>query len=171
MPTIIPIMNHTPTWGEACFIADNATLIGDVVMGHHCSIWFQAVVRGDVHSIRIGNFTNIQDGAILHATYQQASLDIGDYVSIGHRAIIHGCSIHNEVLIGMGAIVMDKAVVEKHCIIAAGAVVTEGMHCQSGGIYAGVPARRIKDVSAELIKNQILRIGNNYIMYASWYSK
>jgi carbonic anhydrase/acetyltransferase-like protein (isoleucine patch superfamily) len=169
MPTIIALNNTKPSWGKDCFIADNATLIGDIEMGDYCSVWFQAVVRGDVNSIRIGSYTNIQDGAVLHATYQQAALTIGNRVSIGHRAIVHGCTLHDNVLIGMGAIVMDHAVVESNCIIAAGAVVTEHTKCLSGGIYVGVPAKRIKEITPELAKGQIDRICDNYLLYSSWY--
>jgi carbonic anhydrase/acetyltransferase-like protein (isoleucine patch superfamily) len=159
----------TPKWGNNCYFAENATIIGDVVMGNDCSVWFQAVVRGDVNFIRIGNKVNIQDGAILHATYQKCGTTIGNNVSIGHRAIVHGCTIHDNVLIGMGAIVMDQALVEENCLIAAGAVVLENIICKAGGVYAGVPAKRVKELSPELFSGQIQRIANNYMMYADWF--
>jgi carbonic anhydrase/acetyltransferase-like protein (isoleucine patch superfamily) len=139
------------------------------VMGDDCSVWFQAVVRGDVNFIRMGNKVNIQDGAILHATYLKCGTTLGNNVSVGHRAIVHGCTIHDNVLVGMGAIVMDQAVVESNVLIGAGAVVTEKMHLESGWIYAGVPAKKVKPLSIEAFKDSIERIANNYIMYASWF--
>jgi carbonic anhydrase/acetyltransferase-like protein (isoleucine patch superfamily) len=160
---------HTPSYGENCFFADNATLIGDVVMGDSCSVWFQAVVRGDVHRIRIGNRVNIQDGAVIHATYKTAPTTIGNNVSIGHNAIVHGCTIHDNVLVGMGAIIMDDAVVESNCIIAAGAVVTKNTTVPSGTVFGGMPAKKIKDTSPELISGEIARIAKNYSLYASWF--
>ena len=162
-------MDHTPSYGENCFFADNATLIGDVVMGDSCSVWFQAVVRGDVHRIRIGNHVNIQDGAVIHATYKTAPTTIGNNVSIGHNAIVHGCTIHDNVLVGMGAIIMDDAVVESNCIIAAGAVVTKNTTVPSGTVFGGMPAKKIKDTSPELISGEIARIAKNYSLYASWF--
>ncbi len=168
---IVPCRDFTPCFGNNCFLAENATLIGDVVMGDDCSVWFQAVVRGDVNFIRIGNKVNIQDGAILHGTFQKCGTTIGDNVSIGHRALVHGCTLHNNVLIGMGAIVMDQSVVEEHCLIAAGAVVLENTVCRSGGVYAGVPAKRVKELTPELFEGQILRISNNYVHYASWFQQ
>ena len=164
------ILNHTPSYGENCFFADNATLIGDVVMGNSCSVWFQAVVRGDVHRIRIGNNVNIQDGAVIHATYKTAPTTIGNNVSIGHNAIVHGCTIHDNVLVGMGAIIMDDAVVESNSIIAAGAVVTKNTLVPSGSVYGGMPAKKIKDTSPELISGEIARIAKNYSLYASWFN-
>ena len=158
-----------PSYGENCFFADNATLIGDVVMGDSCSVWFQAVVRGDVHRIRIGNHVNIQDGAVIHATYKTAPTTIGNNVSIGHNAIVHGCTIHDNVLVGMGAIIMDDAVVESNCIIAAGAVVTKNTTVPSGTVFGGMPAKKIKDSSPELISGEIARIAKNYSLYASWF--
>ena len=155
--------------GNNCFIAPNATIVGDVVMGDDCSVWFNAVIRGDVNSIRIGNKVNIQDGCIIHCTYQKAKTVIGDNVSIGHNAIVHGCIVHDSVLIGMGAIVMDDAEIGSNSIIAAGAVVLEGTKIESGVIYGGVPARKIKDIPQDLISGQIERIANNYIHYASWF--
>jgi carbonic anhydrase/acetyltransferase-like protein (isoleucine patch superfamily) len=163
------ILYHTPSYGENCFFADNATLIGDVVMGDSCSVWFQAVVRGDVHRIRIGNHVNIQDGAVIHATYRTAPTTIGNNVSIGHNAIVHGCTIHDNVLVGMGAIIMDDAVVESNCIIAAGAVVTKNTTVPSGTVFGGMPAKKIKDSSPELISREIARIAKNYSLYASWF--
>lgn len=147
------ILNHTPSYGENCF-ADNATLIGDVVMGDSCSVWFQAVVRGDVHRIRIGNNVNIQDGAVIHATYKTAPTTIGNNVSIGHNAIVHGCTIHDNVLVGMGAIIMDDAVVESNSIIAAGAVVTKNTLVPSGSVYGGMPAKRLKTLRLNLFQEK-----------------
>lgn len=169
MPLILPVHGILPVFGQNCFIAENATIVGDVIMGDDCSVWFQAVVRGDVNQIRIGNKVNIQDGAILHCTYQKADLHIGNEVSIGHRALVHGCTVKDRVLIGMGAIVMDHAVIEENCLIAAGAVVTENMVCESGFVYAGVPAKKVKALSAELFADQIQRIANNYVMYSTWF--
>lgn len=166
---LVPCRGFTPQWGRDCFFAENATLIGDLVMGDECSVWFQAVVRADVNFIRMGNKVNIQDGAILHGTYQKCGTTIGNNVSIGHRALVHGCTIHDNVLVGMGAIIMDQAVVEEHCLIAAGAVVLEKTVCQSGGVYAGVPAKRVKDITPELFHGEIQRIANNYVFYASWF--
>ncbi len=168
MPTIRSVKGIKPKWGNNCFIAENATLTGDVVLGADCSIWFNAVIRGDVHHIRIGNNVNIQDGVIIHCTYQKAAVDIGDNVSIAHGAIIHGCQIHDNVLIGMGAILMDGVVVESNSVIAAGAVVSKGTHVTSGSVYAGVPARKIKSVDTDLLEGEINRISKNYNMYASW---
>ena len=163
------ILGHTPSYGENCFFADNATLIGDVVMGDSCSVWFQAVVRGDVHRIRIGNRVNIQDGAVIHATYKTAPTTIGNNVSIGHNDIVHGCTIHDNVLVGMVAIIMDDAVVESNCIIAAGAVVTKNTTVPSGTVFGGMPAKNIKDTSPELISGEIARIAKNYSLYARWF--
>lgn len=168
MALILPCRDQTPSFGKGCFLAENATILGEVTMGDECSVWFQAVVRGDVNFIRTGNKVNIQDGAIIHGTYQKCGTTIGNNVSIGHRAIVHGCTLHDNVLIGMGAIVMDNAVVEENCIIGAGALVTENMVCKSGGVYAGVPAKRIKELTPELFQGEIQRIANNYILYASW---
>jgi carbonic anhydrase/acetyltransferase-like protein (isoleucine patch superfamily) len=168
MPLIKSVRGQSPTWGNNAYIAENATIIGDVIMGDDCSVWFQAVIRGDVNSIRIGNKVNIQDGAVIHCTYEKTKTIIGNNVSIGHRALVHGCQIGDNVLVGMGAIVMDNAVVEENVLIAAGAVVLENAHLKSGGVYAGVPAKRVKDLSPELFKDQIERIADNYVMYASW---
>lgn len=169
MALIRTVRGHEPRFGEGCFLAENAVVVGDVVMGDRCSVWFHAVVRGDVNTIRIGDRVNIQDGAVLHCTYERAALTIGDDVSIGHRAIVHGCTLHDNVLIGMGAIVMDQAVVEENCLIAAGAVILENMVCHSGGVYAGVPAHRVKELTPELFKGQIERIANNYVFYSGWF--
>jgi carbonic anhydrase/acetyltransferase-like protein (isoleucine patch superfamily) len=169
MPLILSVKNIWPRFGDNCFIAENSTVVGDVRMGDNCSVWFNAVVRGDVNSITIGNKVNIQDGAVIHCTYQRAATKIGNNVSIGHNAIVHGCTIEDNVLIGMGAIVMDEAVVHSNSIIAAGAVVLEKTVVEPGSIYAGVPAKKVKDVSPELISGEINRIANNYIMYASWF--
>ena len=170
MPVILPVENVFPQFGENCFIAPNATIVGDVVMGRDCSIWFNAVLRGDVNSIRMGDKVNVQDGAVIHCTFQRTKAIIGNNVSIGHNAIVHGCTVEDDVLIGMGAIVMDNAVVKSNTIIAAGAVVLEGTICESGSIYAGVPARKVKDISGELISGEINRIANNYVRYARWFN-
>ncbi|HLT95107.1 MAG TPA: gamma carbonic anhydrase family protein [Membranihabitans sp.] len=169
MALIRTVRGKTPQWGENCFLAENATITGDVIMGQECSIWFQAVIRGDVNSILMGDRVNVQDGAIIHCTYERTKTVIGDEVSIGHQAIVHGCTIHPLVLVGMGSRIMDYAVVETGCIIAAGAVVLEHMVCEAGYIYAGVPARKIKPVSKELLEGEIRRIAHNYVKYASWY--
>ncbi|TYZ06798.1 gamma carbonic anhydrase family protein [Hymenobacter lutimineralis] len=168
MPALIlPVHGVLPQFGPECFLADNATIIGDVVLGQGCTVWFTAVIRGDVNSIRIGDKTNVQDGAIIHCTYQQAATTIGARVSIGHRAIVHGCTVEDDVLIGMGAIVMDHAVVGTGCIIAAGAVVLENTRCEAGYLYAGVPARKIKPVTEEQ-RAGLARTADNYVRYASW---
>jgi len=169
MAIILPVKDINPRWGEKCFIAPNATIVGDVIMGDECSVWFNAVIRGDVNSIRIGNKVNIQDGAILHCTFEKTKTIIGNSVSIGHNAIVHGCTVHDDVLIGMGAIVMDHCEIGSNSIIAAGAVVLEGTIIEPGVIYGGIPAQKIKDVPKELIKGQIERIANNYTHYASWF--
>lgn len=160
-----------PEMGKDCYLAETATIVGDVHMGDQCSLWFNAVVRGDVNAIRMGNKVNVQDNAVIHCTYQKAATTIGDNVSIGHNAIVHGCTIHDNVLIGMGSIVMDDCVVESNSIIAAGAVLTEGTHVPSGTIYAGIPARKIKDITPELTKGEVERIANNYVMYSSWFKE
>ena len=151
------------------FLAPNATIVGDVVMGDDCSIWFNAVVRGDVNFIRMGNKVNVQDGACIHCTFKRFSTTIGNNVSIGHNAIVHGCTVQDNVLIGMGAIVMDGALIKSNTIIAAGAVVLEGTTCEGGSIYAGVPAKKVKDISQEMISGEIDRIANNYVRYADWF--
>ncbi|PWJ44346.1 gamma carbonic anhydrase family protein [Sediminitomix flava] len=170
MPVIRAVKGIEPKWEEDCFIADNATIVGDVVMGKECSVWFNAVVRGDVNSIRIGNKTNIQDGAVIHCTYEKAATTIGNNVSIGHNALVHGCTIEDNVLIGMGAIVMDKAVVQEGCFIAAGAVVLENTICESGYLYAGMPAKKIKPLDDRL-RAVFERTANNYVMYSSWFDE
>jgi carbonic anhydrase/acetyltransferase-like protein (isoleucine patch superfamily) len=166
---ILPVKGILPTFGNDCFIAPNAAIVGDVVMGDNCSVWFNAVLRGDVNMIRMGNKVNVQDGAIIHCTYQKAATIIGNNVSIGHNAIVHGCVIHDNVLIGMGAIVMDNAVVGSNSIIAAGAVVLENTQIEPGSIYAGVPAKKVKNISQEMISGEINRIADNYVMYSGWY--
>lgn len=171
MPVILPVKGVFPVFGADCFIAPNATVVGDVVTGSQCSIWFNAVVRGDVNAIRMGDKVNIQDGAIIHCTYEKTRAIVGNNVSIGHNAIVHGCIVHDNVLIGMGAIVMDNAVIGSNSIIAAGAVVLEGTVVEPGSIYAGVPAKKVKDVSKELIEGEINRIANNYVQYSSWFKE
>ena len=171
MALIKSVRGFKPVFGANCYLAENATIVGDVIMGDDCSVWFTAVIRGDVNSIRIGNKVNIQDGVIIHATYQRAATHIGDHVSLGHRAIIHGCTLHNNVLVGMGAIIMDHAVVEENCLIAAGAVVLENTRCEAGHIYAGVPARKVKAISAEKFQDTIKRISDAYVMYAGWFKE
>jgi len=169
MPVILAVKNISPSWGKDCFIAENATIVGDVVMGDKCSVWFNAVVRGDVHYIKIGNNTNIQDGAVIHCTYKYAPTNIGNNVSIGHNALVHGCILHDNVLIGMGAIVMDHAVVEEFVIIAAGSVVLEKTICESGHIYAGIPAKKIKRITPAQ-REMLCRLPENYIMYSGWFN-
>lgn len=170
MALIKSVCGFTPVFGDHCYLADNATVIGNVVMGDNCSVWFNAVIRGDVHYIRIGNKVNIQDGAIIHCTYQKAPVNIGNNVSIAHRAIIHGCTIHDNVLIGMGAIIMDHAIVESNSVIAAGSVVLENTRVESGSVYAGIPAKKIKTIDKELLEGQVERIADSYMMYSSWYT-
>ena len=171
MALIKSVKGIRPVIGEGCFLADNATITGDVVMGTKCSVWFNAVVRGDVHSIRIGDNVNIQDGVIVHCTYKKAPVSIGNNVSIAHNAIVHGCTIHDNVLIGMGSILMDHVVVESNSIVAAGAVVSKGTVIESGSVYAGVPAKKIKSVDVHLLEGEINRIADSYNMYASWYQE
>ena len=165
------VRGKSPKFGEDCFIAENATIVGEVSMGDQCSIWFNAVLRGDVHFIKMGNKVNVQDGAVIHCTYQKSPTTIGDNVSIGHNAIVHGCEIRNNVLIGMGSIVMDDCLIESNSIIAAGAVLTKGTHVPEGTIFAGMPARKIKDVSPELSAGEIDRIANNYVKYSGWFKQ
>ncbi len=171
MPVILPVKGIFPKMGANCFIAPNATIVGDVIMGDDCSVWFNAVLRGDVNIIRMGNKVNVQDGAVIHCTYQKTQAIIGNNVSIGHNAIVHGCVIADNVLIGMGAIVMDNAQIGSNCIIAAGAVVLENTIVEPSSIYAGVPAKKIKDISQELIGGEIDRIANNYLMYSGWFKE
>jgi len=168
MAVILPVKGKTPNWGGNCFIAPNATIVGGVTMGNNCSVWFNAVIRGDVNAITIGNDTNIQDGAVIHATYLKAATTIGNRVSVGHNAIVHGCVVHDHVLIGMGAIVMDHAVVEEYCIIAAGAVVLENTICESGYIYGGTPAKKLKPIT-EQQRALLNKLPDNYIMYSDWF--
>lgn len=168
---ILPVKGVSPQIPSSCFLAPNATVVGDVIMGEKCSVWFSAVVRGDVNKIRIGEEVNIQDGACIHCTYERSETIIGDRVSIGHNAIVHGCTIASDVLIGMGAIVMDQAYVGTQTIVAAGAVVLEGMKLESHSIYAGIPARKVKDISKELMDGEISRIAKNYHTYSSWFKE
>lgn len=169
MAVILPVKGVSPQIPEDCFIAPNATVVGDVVMGNECSVWFNAVVRGDVNSIRMGNKVNVQDGACIHCTYERTKAIIGNNVSIGHHAIVHGCTVEDNVLIGMGAIIMDNAHIGSNSIIAAGAVVLEGTEVPPGSIFAGVPAKKVKDISQDLLKGEVERIANNYTMYSSWF--
>ncbi|WP_258541031.1 gamma carbonic anhydrase family protein [Parvicella tangerina] len=169
MALIKSLMNHTPKFGADCYFAENATIIGNVITGDQCSFWFQAVVRGDVHSIELGNKVNVQDGAVIHCTYQKYATKIGNNVSIGHKAIVHGCTIHDNVLIGMGAIIMDGCEIHSNCIIAAGSVLTQGTKVESGSVYAGVPAKKVKDIDPTLFEGEVMRIANNYVKYSSWY--
>lgn len=171
MPLIKTVRGMTPVFGNDCYLADNATVIGSVVMGDNCSVWFNAVVRGDVNTITIGNKVNIQDGAVIHATFETAPTRIGNNVSIAHNAIVHGCTIDDNVLIGMSAIVMDNAVIGKNSIIAAGALVLENTIVEPGSIYAGVPARKVKKVNEDHTKDLLDRIANNYLKYANWYKE
>ncbi len=168
-PLILPVLDKMPVFGSNCKLAPNATIVGDVTMGSDCSVWFNAVIRGDVNSITIGNKVNIQDGAIIHCTYQKTKTVIGNNVSIGHQAMVHGCTIADNVLVGMGAIVMDNVQIGANTIIAAGAVVLENTIVESGCIYAGVPAKKVKEISQEKIEGEINRIANNYLQYASWF--
>lgn len=163
------INGKSPQFGADCFIAENATIVGDVQMGDQCSIWYNAVLRGDVHFIKMGNKVNVQDGAIVHCTYQKCPTVIGNNVSIGHNAIVHGCTIQDNVLVGMGSIVMDNCIVESNSIIAAGAVLTQGTVVPSGSVFAGVPAKKIKDISPELSTGEIQRIADNYVTYSGWF--
>ena len=169
MALIKSVNGIEPKFGQNCYLAENATVVGDVEMGDDCSVWFTAVVRGDVNSIRMGNKVNVQDGAVIHCTYKLSVTTIGNNVSIGHRALVHGCTIHDNVLVGMGAIVMDNVVVESNVLIAAGAVVLQNSHHESGFIYAGVPAKKMKPLSIEAFQHNIERIANNYVMYADWF--
>jgi len=169
MALVKSVRGFTPRFGANCYLADNATVIGDVIMGEQCSVWFNAVVRGDVNYIRMGNKVNVQDGAIIHGTFETAATSIGNNVSIAHNAIVHGCTIEDNVLIGMGAIVMDNAHVGSNSIIAAGSVVLENTVIEPGSVYAGIPAKKIKSINPELTSHLLDRISNNYIKYAGWY--
>lgn len=165
------VNGKSPSIPEDCYVAENATIVGDVTLGTSCSVWFNAVIRGDVNAIKIGNKVNIQDGAIIHCTYQKYPTIIGNNVSIGHNAIVHGCVVHDNVLIGMGAIVMDNCTVESNSIIAAGAVVTQNTTITSGSIWAGVPAKKVKDLNQSSFAGEIERIANNYLMYSNWFKE
>ncbi|MDQ1097433.1 MULTISPECIES: gamma carbonic anhydrase family protein [Chryseobacterium] len=171
MAIIRELLGKTPQIGEDTFLAETATVIGDVTMGKECSIWYNAVIRGDVNYIRMGDKVNVQDNAMLHCTYEKHPLKIGNNVSIGHNAIVHGCTIQDNVLIGMGAIVMDECLVEENSIVGAGSVVTQGTHIKSGEVWGGVPARKIKDLSAALLEGEVNRIADNYVLYSSWYKE
>lgn len=168
MALVKSIKGKNPVWGADCYLAENATIVGDVTLGDECSVWFNAVVRGDVHYIKIGNRVNIQDGAVIHCTYKKHPTQIGDNVSIGHNALVHGCTVHNNVLIGMGSIVMDNCVVNSNSIVAAGAVLLENTVVESGCIYAGVPAKKVKEINEEQSAALIKGIANNYVEYKSW---
>tara|TARA_B110000902_G_scaffold22871_1_gene25430 strand:- start:1241 stop:1756 length:516 start_codon:yes stop_codon:yes gene_type:complete len=168
MALVKSIKGKNPVWGADCYLAENATIVGDVTLGDECSVWFNAVVRGDVHYIKIGNRVNIQDGAVIHCTYKKHPTQIGDNVSIGHNALVHGCTVHNNVLIGMGSIVMDNCVVNSNSIVAAGAVLLENTVVESGSIYAGVPAKKVKEINEEQSAALIKGIANNYVEYKSW---
>ncbi len=171
MALIKSVRGFTPKMGENIFLAENATIIGDVIIGDDCSIWYNAVLRGDVNSIRIGNRVNVQDGTVIHTLYQKSVSIIGDDVSIGHNVVIHGAKIENGALIGMGAIVLDHAVVGEGAIIAAGSVVLSGTHVEPGSIYAGVPAKFVKKVDLEQSKEMNQKIARNYLMYSGWYKE
>ena len=160
---------HKPIFGTDCFLAENSVIIGEVEMGNQCSVWYNAVIRGDVHYIKMGNKVNVQDGAVIHATYQKSPTNIGNNVSIGHNAMVHGCTIHDNVLIGMGAIVMDDCIIESNSIVAAGSVITQNTVVESGCIYAGVPAKKVKDIDQSDFAGEIERISNNYVMYSGWF--
>ncbi len=171
MAIIKKLNGKSPVFGKNCFFAENAVIIGDVVMGDNCSIWYGAILRGDVHYIKMGNKVNVQDGVVIHCTYKKSPTNIGNNVSIAHNATVHGCTIKDNVLIGMNAVILDDAVIESNSIIAAGSVVTKGTIVESGSIYAGVPAKKIKDISTDLLEGEIKRIADSYIKYASWYKE
>ncbi len=171
MAILLTVNDKYPSFGKDCFIAPNATIVGDVIAGDECSFWFNAVIRGDVNFIKMGNRVNVQDGAVIHCTFQRHATMIGNNVSIGHNSIVHGCTVMDNVLIGMGAIVMDRCIVHSNSIIAAGAVVLEGTVVEAGSIYAGVPAKKVKEVSEDLIENEINRIAGNYVKYSSWFAE
>ena len=165
------VRGYKPSFGKDCYFAENCTIIGDVIIGDQASVWFQAVIRGDVNSIRIGNKVNIQDGAIIHGTYKKACTNIGNNISIGHNAIIHGCKLHDNVLIGMGSILMDNCVIHSNSIIAAGAVLTQNTVVPPGSIFAGIPAKKINEIDQNLQKDEVERIAESYLLYSSWYKK
>ena len=169
MALIKSCRGKTPVFGDNCWFAENATIVGEVKIGNDCSVWFNSVIRGDVNSIRIGDKVNVQDGAVIHCTFEKTKVSIGNHVSIGHNALVHGCEIRDNVLIGMGAIVMDHCVVQSNCIIAAGAVLLEGTKTEEWSVYAGVPAKKVKTLTPELFDGEVKRIANNYVKYASWF--
>ncbi|MFT6716581.1 MAG: carbonic anhydrase/acetyltransferase-like protein (isoleucine patch superfamily) [Saprospiraceae bacterium] len=171
MALIKTVRGHAPSFGQDCYLAENATIVGQVDCGDQCSFWFNAVVRGDVNFIKMGNKVNVQDGACIHGTYEKYGTTIGNNVSIGHNAMVHGCTIKDNVLVGMGAIIMDGVVVGENSIIAAGAVVLQKTIIEPGSLYAGVPAKKIKDIDQSLIEGEINRIANNYIKYSSWFKE
>jgi carbonic anhydrase/acetyltransferase-like protein (isoleucine patch superfamily) len=171
MGLIRPLNGKTPRLGNNCFIAETAVIIGDVEIGDHCSVWYNAVIRGDVHYIKIGNNTNIQDGAVIHATYQKSPTNIGNNVTIAHNATVHGCTLHDNVMIGINAVVLDNAVIHSNSIIAAGSVVTKGTVVEPGSVYAGVPAKKVKDIGPELLEGEVMRIANAYGIYSGWYKE
>ena len=171
MPLIKPCRNKSPEIPKSCWLADNATIVGDVKMGENCSVWFNAVIRGDVNTISMGDNVNIQDGAVIHCTYEKTKTILGNNVSVGHNALVHGCTVEDNVLIGMGSIVMDNCYVESGSIIAAGAVLLEGTRVEAGSVYAGVPAKKVKNISPELFEGEVMRIAKNYRMYASWFEE
>jgi len=171
MALIKECRGFVPQFGEDCYLAENATVVGDVIMGSECSVWFNALVRGDVNSIRMGNCVNVQDGAVIHCTYEKTKVNLGNHVSIGHNALVHGCTVEDNVLIGMGSIVMDDCYIEANSIIAAGAVLLEGTRVESWSIYAGVPAKKVKTLSPELFAGEVQRISNNYVMYSGWFKE
>jgi carbonic anhydrase/acetyltransferase-like protein (isoleucine patch superfamily) len=171
MALLLPCRDKTPQFGENCFLAPNATIVGDVEMGNDCSVWFNAVVRGDVNSVRIGNKVNIQDNVVIHCTFEKTKTIIGNNVSIAHSAIVHGCTLEDNVMVGMGAIVMDNCYVEKNALIAAGSVVLENTRVEAGSIYAGVPAKKVKQLDEATFKDQNERIANNYVKYSGWFKQ
>ena len=171
MALIKECRGFVPQFGDDCYLAESATVVGDVIMGSECSVWFNAVVRGDVNSIRMGNRVNVQDGAVIHCTYEKTKVNLGNHVSIGHNALVHGCTVEDNVLIGMGSIVMDDCYIEANSIIAAGAVLLEGTRVESWSIYAGVPAKKVKTLSPELFEGEVQRISNNYVMYSGWFKE
>ncbi len=171
MALIKPCRGNHPKFGKDCWFAENATIVGEVIMGDKCSVWYTAVIRGDVNTIKMGNKVNIQDGAVIHATFEKTKTTLGNNVSVGHNALIHGCTVEDNVLIGMGSIVMDNCYIESGSIVAAGAVLLEGTRVEAGSIWAGVPAKKVKDISPELFEGEVMRIANNYVKYADWFKE
>jgi len=171
MALIKPCRGNYPKFGDECWFAENSTIVGDVIMGDQCSVWYSAVVRGDVNTITMGNKVNIQDGAVIHATFEKTKTTLGNNVSIGHNALVHGCTVEDNVLIGMGSIVMDNCYIESGSIIAAGAVLLEGTRVEAGSIWAGVPAKKVKDISPEMFEGEVMRIANSYVKYAGWFKE